>query len=186
LTYTLALRRRSAQASSFNPKNSCRLTLIIGEFGHAGGRKYLTRSTLSNTDAAPSRMTSILPRPQASQRRSEVSTGYRSRTVAGTCRGAVPRHVSCADRRGKGCRMKRFIILDPFGGLLDETDDLNVAQTSSRMGHVVTCYVEPESLAALSGFIREASGAVDMRLRRRRWKTDRIAEDPTCAFCGRS
>jgi hypothetical protein len=79
--------------------------------------------------------------------------------------------------------MKRFIVLDPFGGLLEETDDVNAAQGHARRGQYVACHVEPEALKALVAFISEAGDNVGARLRRRQWKAERIAIDPTCAFC---
>jgi hypothetical protein len=82
--------------------------------------------------------------------------------------------------------MRRFIVLDPFGGLLEETDDTGEAQAFARQGQYVACYVEPEALGALISFINEASDNVDARLRRRKWKADRLAIDPTCAFCGKA
>jgi hypothetical protein len=81
--------------------------------------------------------------------------------------------------------MQRFVILDPFGGLLDETDDLDAVLAFARAGNFVTCYVEPDALSALLGFVRESVGTVEIRLRRRRWKVERLAIDPTCGFCGK-
>lgn len=66
-------------------------------------------------------------------------------------------------------RNRRSGHRDQFGGLLDETDDLDAVQAFARAGNFVTCYVEPDALGALLGFIRESAEIVDMRLRRRKW-----------------
>ncbi len=81
--------------------------------------------------------------------------------------------------------MKRFIVLDPFGGLIAETDDIAEAQAHGRAGMRVGCLVEPPVLKPLEYFIGEALETLEERLVRREWKAARIAVDPTCAFCGR-